>query len=453
MGEEWGTRVRVGSTLVLPLRSINSIVSMSSIGLGYLNSQVGLGVHLSDIRRAGNCAVASPRAIPDPGAVVPHCHAVERSSRRYALGGVLLLMACMGLSSHAEAAASARSGASREPTPGPLTIQVNNDRLTLTVAKAPQIYLSGVIDAGAPQRFDAMVKSGKITAGSDIYLNASGDDINAGIALGRVFRAASMVTHLGTPRLPRHAGVGKPAVCTGACAYAYLGGLYRWAPTGADRIGFPARPSGDPQPANAGQAQDPDNVTAYLKDMDIDASALTPLQAASHDDVVWLTADQMIASRLANNGRLPLIATYQLQAGAPVLELHEVKRGGEHRMTLQCKQDGVTLTAYNTVGADHAKQIVARGARSFFEVNRTESLPTQQDNATVDDQSVVVIRTYPSSQLGSLISAHVIGAWVRDKSSTLRYGFEFELNGLDRIMNTYYQSCWQYAPWQVPQKN
>jgi hypothetical protein len=384
---------------------------------------------------------------------VPHRHAIERSSRRYALGGALLLMACMGFSSHAEGAASARNSSSREPSPGPLTIQVNNDRLTLTVAKAPQVYLTGIIDAGAAQRFDAMVKSGKITPGSDIYLNASGDDLNAGIALGRVFRGADMVTHLGTPRLPRHAGAGKPATCTGACAYAYLGGLYRWAPTGADRIGFPSRPSSDPKPPHSSQAQDPDTVTAYLKDMDIDASTLTPLQAASNSDVVWLTADQMISSRLANNGRLPLIATYQLQAGAPFLELHEVKRGGEHRMTLQCKQGSVTLTAYNTVGADHARQIVARGARSFFEVNRVESVPTQQDNATVDDQSVVVTRIYPSNQLGSLISAHVIGAWVRDKSSTLRYGFEFELNGLDRIMNTYYQSCWQYAPWQVPQKS
>ena len=299
-----------------------------------------------------------------------------------------------------------------------------------------------------------MMNSGKIATGSDIYLNATGDDINAGMALGKVLRTGSMVTHLGTPRLPRHAGVGKPAVCTGACAYAYLGGLYRWAPTGADRIGFPLHGSIDPKPGAANQAaQVPDAVAAYLKDMDIDASALTSLLTASTGDVVWLSADQMIASRIANNGRLPLIATYKLQADAPVLDLHEVKRGGEHRMTLECKHGGVTLTAYNTVGADHARQIVARGARSFFEVDHSESMPQQQDNATVDDQSVMVTRTYPSSQLGSLITAHTIGAWVRDKSSSLRYGFEFDLDGLDRIMKTYYQSCWQYAPWQVPQKS
>jgi hypothetical protein len=392
---------------------------------------------------------------------VQHRYADSRSTRqikqrRYASFAVLSLLACLmptrNLLAESAGTSSYKSSSSNQ---GQLTIQVNNDRLTLTVAKAPQVYLTGVIDAGAAQRFEAMVRSGKITTGSDIYLNASGDDIAAGIALGRQFRDGSMVTHFGTQRLPRHAGtVGKPAMCTGACAYAYLGGLYRWAPTGADRIGFPASQASDPKPTGAVSAQQaPDDVATYLKDMDIDTTALTPMLAASRDSPVWLTADQMISSRLANNGRLPLIATYQVQSGAPYLVLNEVKRGGEHRMTLQCKQGNVTLTAYNTVGADHARQIVARSARSFFEINRNESLPSQQDNATVNDQSVVITRDYPSTQLGNLITAHSIGAWVRDRSSTLRYGFEFELAGLDGIMKKYYQSCWEYAPWQVPKKS
>gem|GEM_PF-405315 len=389
-------------------------------------------------------------------------YAENRFSRRHArlrhaLYGAISLLACLGPSKSVHAGSTAsthRSSSSHEESPSKLSIQVNNDRLTLTVAKAPQVYLSGVIDADAPQRFEALVQSGKIATGSDVYLNASGDDIHAGIALGRLFRQSSLTTHLGTQRLPRHSGSpGKPALCTGACAYAYLGGLYRWAPTGADRIGFPAHPSNDPAPTNNDPPQkDPDELTAYLKDMDIDPAVLAPLLAVSSGDTAWLTADQMISTRLANNGRLPLIATYQLQDGAPYLMLNEVKRGGEHRMTLQCKKDGILFTAYNSVGADHARQIVARSSRAFVEINRVESDAPQQDNAIVQDQAVVITRTYPASQLGSLISAHTLGAWVRDSNSTLRYGFEFELDGLDRILKQYYQSCWGYAPWQVPKQ-
>jgi hypothetical protein len=383
---------------------------------------------------------------------VSYRHAVERFPRRYALSGALLVLACAGFMQTVQAAgaASARNSSARDASPAPLTIQINNDRLTLTVAKAPQIYLSGVIDASAPQRFAEMVRSGKIATGSDIYLNATGEDISAGIALGRLFRDNSLVTHLGTPRLPGHPGAAKPAICTGACAYAYLGGLYRWAPTGADRIGFPTHPASDSHAVSSSQSAAPvsDPIAAYLKDMDIDATALTPVLAASHEDVVWLGADQMIASRIANNGRLPLVASYQLQGGAPLLDLHEVKRGGERRITMLCQKDGIVVTTYNAVGADHARQIVARSAHSFIEVNREESLPEQPDNATVENDAVVISRTYPGNQLGSLMTAHTLGAWVRDRSSTLRYGFEFELGGIDRILTMYYQNCWAYAPWQ-----
>nr|WP_225737607.1 hypothetical protein [Dyella acidiphila] len=346
-----------------------------------------------------------------------------------------------------QSSAATRHSTSQDPAPTQLSIQVNNDRLTLAVAKAPQIYLAGVIDADAPQRFESMMRSGKIANGSDIYLNASGADLHAGIALGRLFRQGSMVTHLGTQRRQRGAPA-KPALCTDACVYAYLGGLYRWAPTGADRIGFPAQMAVDPK-----ASADPDDTSAYLKEMDIDQSALAPLLTAAHADPAWLPADQLIAARIANNGRLPLTATYQVQNGEPYLTLAEVKRGGQHRMSLECRRDGVLFTAYNAVGAEHAKQIVAHGARSFVEVNHAESYPPQQDYATVQDDAVVIARTYPGAQLGSLISATTLGAWVRDRNSMLRYGFEFELGGLDHILRKYYQACWEYAPWQVAKKS
>ena len=149
-----------------------------------------------------------------------------------------------------------------------MAIQVNDDRMTVSFAGAPQVYLYGAIDAGAPQRFEALVKSGKIPAGSDVYLNASQGDLAAGLALGRLFRAGDMTTHLGTPRKGRRSGYqgSKAAVCTGACAYAYLGGLFRWAPTGSDRIGLTLHPTTaipDHKPAE-------DEVSAYLKSMDID---------------------------------------------------------------------------------------------------------------------------------------------------------------------------------------
>lgn len=330
-----------------------------------------------------------------------------------------------------------------------LSIQINNDRMTLAITKVPQIYLYGVIDAGAPQRFKDLVSSGKIPAESDIYLNSPSGDHSAGMALGRLFRAGSMTTHLGTPRRTRHTGYAiKAAVCVDACTYAYLGGLYRWAPTGSDHIGLSSYQAADPKAGDPDPAQPlPGEVISYLKDMGIDPAGLTSASTASRNGVVWLTADQMMSTGLANNGRLPLVAKYEPSPQAPHLVLSQVDRHGEHRITLQCGPAGVTLTAYDLVGADRAREIVAHGTRSYFEINGQETLTQQRDGASVAGESVMIARPYPPTQLVKLLFARSVGAWVGGRTSAFRYGFSFELGPVRSTLREYYQACWRAAPW------
>lgn len=346
---------------------------------------------------------------------------------RAVCGGLLL---ATGMTAESAAARTAR-GASPEQ----MSIQVNDDRLTVTAARAPQVYLYGVIDDDAPQRFEALMRSGKIPAGSDIYLNASQGSVAAGLALGRLFRAGSMTTHLGTPRRRGRAGYQgiKAAVCTGACVYAYFGGLYRWVPTGSDRLGLIRHP------AATGE------VDAYLKTMGIDLGALRSVPPI--DSPVWLSASQMTKAGLANNGQLPLVAKTVLLSPTPSLELRQNNRYGSHRLVLQCAPGNVTLTAYDLVGAVHAKRIVARATRSYFEVNREEVLTRQRDGASVVDGAIVITRSYPPNELVHLLSARTIGAWVGGRTDAFRYGFTFVLYPARDAIKDFYNACWRAAPW------
>jgi hypothetical protein len=333
---------------------------------------------------------------------------------------------------------------------GNLSIQVNDDRLTLTVTKVPQVYIYGTIDADAPNRFAAMMRSGKIPNGSDVYLNSVGGDINAGIALGKLFRSGSMVTHLGTPRpkLRSASSVVKTAICSDACAYAYLGGLYRWTPTGSDRIGFPMHYVADPKPGDTSQApQAPDNVMSYLQDMDINPKVLAQSSSETSNGEVWLNSDQMLATGLANNGRLFLSATYRLESGAPFLELKQTDRNGEHRITMLCKPGNIQLAAYSTVGAAQARTVVARGVHAYFELNQKELQPQQTTSVTLDNDTFVLNRTYPANQLTSIVRAQALGAWVADRNSAFRYGFAYEVTGVKKTLQAFYDNCWIYAPW------
>jgi hypothetical protein len=381
--------------------------------------------------------------------------------RRYLLGSVGLLMLCAGSVRDVSARTTVQKDASHTQDSGQLSIQVNDDRMTLAITKVPQVYLYGVIDADAPERVEALMKSWKIPNGSDIYLSATGGDVHAGIALGRLFRSGAMSTHLGTPRRHQPSSIqAKTAICTGACAYAFLGGLYRWAPSGFDRIGLsasqlPASQPSDPKQSGATQAtqtaQAPDEIVAYLKDMGIDRNALAPASSASRDDMMWLSADQMLSTGIANNGNLPLTATLTSSPGAPSLVLSQVFRNGERRIALQCNPGVVTVTAYNIVGAERARQIVARSFRSYMEVNQHESASQERDGVSVTDQAVVITRLYPSTELGKLLYGYTLGAWVSEMNSAYRYGFAFVLNPVRSTIADYYLACWQFAPWPTAQ--
>ncbi len=319
--------------------------------------------------------------------------------------------------------------------------------MTLALTRVPQVYLFGSIDADAPRRFEGLMKSRKIPPGSDIYLNSPGGDLNAGLALGRLFRSESMVTHLGAPRKKLRSGAGpRDSLCVGACTYAYFGGLYRWAVTGNDRIGLNSFNTAHPQGGDAATPpRVPAEVASYLKEMGIDQEALMRASMASNDQVVWLTPEQMLSSGLANNGRLPPTSKYLPSAGGSYLELSQIARDGEHKITFQCRPDGVTLSSSFRVGLDRARQLAARGAGAYFQVDQLEMLPEQR--ASVDDanQALVIDRPFPMGGLARLLTANSMGAWISDRNGAVRYGFTFELDPVRNELKAYYASCKQVA--------
>jgi len=368
------------------------------------------------------------------------CFSAGTEARGGNLRRTLLLVTCLVsvLSAGAVNAETHKSkSASSRHVDEPLTIQVTDDRLTLSLTDVPQVYLYGVIDVDAPERFSRLLQSGKIPSGSDVYLNASSGDVGAGIALGRLFRRGSMVVHLGKPR---RTGESNTATCVGACAYAYFGGLYRWAPGGSDRIGLTSAP-----------AANPDQVLSYLKDMGIQPTLLTTVAGATTNGAVWLTADQMLASGLANNGKLPITAKYQPSAKVPYLVLDQVDRHGEHQLTIECKPGSITLTAIDKVGADHARQIVSRGTRSYFEINWKEVLTQQPGGANVVGESITMTRPFPPARLQYIIYAQSVGAWIGGRNNAFRNGFTFELTPVRTTLKNYYQACWEAAPWPTHQ--
>lgn len=333
----------------------------------------------------------------------------------------------MGLCIAAAIASTAHAGG------GKLGIHVLSDRLTIAVARHPQVYLYGRIDPDAPVRFARLVRSGRIAPGSDVYLSAGQGDPAAGMALGRLIRQGGMATHLGAPRKTfPGATTSRTAICVDACAYAFFGGLYRWAPSGSDRLGLTLPLSSD--------------ASAYLKAMQVDPGDLTPAPGAAAGAVTWLAAPRLEKTGATNNGRLPPTARYDITSPTPTLDLRQVDRTGEHRLTVTCRPGQTEVTAYERVSALRARQIVARGARSYLALDGRPILAAT-DGVGAEGDMLVIRRHYPPADLVDLLFAGSIGAWVDGRSAAFRDGFELHPWGVYKQLKVFYHACWRAAPW------
>ena len=364
-------------------------------------------------------------------------HLRSRFRRSFLLAS-MLVAGLAALNAHGESP----SRSSQSTGSDQLAVQVNDDHMTISVAKVPQVYLYGTIDAGATQRVQSMIQSRRIPPNSDIYLNSPGGDVAAGIALGRLFRAGNMTTHLGSPRkTARQPIVPKSSQCVNACAYAYAGGLFRWAPTGSDRFGA--------QPLSTTVTPTTD-VAAYLKDMGVNPQVFG---SAASGEVTWLNADQMLANGLSNNGRLLPTAVNMPISNVASISITQMTREGEHRITLQCRPDGLTLTAYYAIGAERARQMVARATRSYFEINDQPINGSERVNASAMDQAVVFSQPLPVTQLNQLLSANLMAAWLADRGGAVRYGFWMSLDAVRKDLRTYGNNCAQVAKQAGASKN
>jgi hypothetical protein len=350
------------------------------------------------------------------------------------------------LASHDATAHGDPATASRTAEPAQVSIHIRSDRLTLRVAKAPQVYLSGDIGTEALQQVQRLLREGKILPGSDIYLDSSSGDVASGMALGRLFRFARLSTHLGTWRGTAQYGMpARPATCLDACAYAYLGGLYRWSPSGGDRIGLHEALLPDRSIAAPG-APVPQSLRDYMEAMGVRQEYFAQVLDPPANGVVWWKADKMAPWLVANNGRLPLVADYRLTAGAPTLQLSQVVRGDQNQVTLQCAPGHVALTARYAVGDARARQLAARTMYAYFEVDRKASDQRHGERPQAEGNALVFTRQMPFAQLESLLHTVSLGAWIEIAGSPVRLGFSIAPSAVGKLTQPFYADCLALQP-------
>lgn len=162
------------------------------------------------------------------------------------------------------------------------------------------VILEGPIDAGAPARFRELLKDSE---GFRIVFDSPGGNLEAGLRLGRIIREAGLRTEIGRA-IPADGGIRRvleidgDAQCVSACAYAFLGGVFRTVPEKA-RLGFHrvSLPGNSDLPGEAGLTGGQlisALLIGYLVEMGVDARVFVAASNTPPDAIHFATADELI---------------------------------------------------------------------------------------------------------------------------------------------------------------
>jgi tetratricopeptide (TPR) repeat protein len=191
---------------------------------------------------------------------------------------------------------------------------------------ADWIAAQGRIDPGTPAKFRAMLAS----LGNrrlPVFVDSTGGSLEASYEIGRMIRARNLAVYVtrtelapcpSTREVCRKAELarvrfglprGKLASCASACTNVLASGVVRsvgpTALVGLHQAAYYSVQEGALTIASSRKIPERAYVTMkdYLVEMGVDANLMLQVVATPHKDIYWLTRDELLASRLTNQGK------------------------------------------------------------------------------------------------------------------------------------------------------
>ena len=209
------------------------------------------------------------------------------------------------------------------------------------------VFLDGDIDPDAPQRFERYVTQNRIPDRSIVYLNSPGGSLAAGLELGRLFRKYGFSTDVGrkSPFSSKSSDIDEGG-CYSACAYAYLGGQFRYLRQ-SSRYGVHQFKSVRADDRVEGTAQVISALAVeYMRSMDVDPDLFTLSAAASPDGMQEIDKATLERLNVVNNGRTRPVWTIESTDGQLYLKgQRTTEESGINKFILYCEKRRAFLIA------------------------------------------------------------------------------------------------------------
>jgi hypothetical protein len=219
------------------------------------------------------------------------------------------------------------------------------DRLlaAITGYRAWTIYATGTIDDKAPERLQDLIKNNSIPPHSTVEISSPGGSLMAGMKLGRIFRSLEFNIDLGQPD-PMERTSTLSGQCFSACALAFLGGRWRYLRSGSlygvHRFYFSRPTVLESDIAQMMSAV----IVKYIRDMGADPDLFSAMTSAGKDDIILISAGELLRLNVVNNGQSPTTWTIESANGVVYLKGQRDTAFGMNKFILACSTQGVGLT-------------------------------------------------------------------------------------------------------------
>jgi len=286
------------------------------------------------------------------------------------------------------------------------------------------VFLDGDIDPDAPQRFERYVTQNHIPDRSVVYLNSPGGSLVAGIELGRLIREHGLSTDIGrkSPSSPKRFDVDEGG-CYSACAYAFLGGQFRYLKQGS-RYGVHQFKSLRADERIEGAAQVVSALAVeYIRSMDVDPDLFTLGAAASPDDMHEIDKATLERLNVVNNGRTRPVWTVESADGQLYVKGERITaESGINKFILYCeKRRAALLAIFDALRRD--TELMNMAAHSLLVDGQV--YPLRPVNKRIQNGLFNVVYSLSQKEIVALRKGETVGVAIQaSHEAPIFFGFE-----------------------------
>lgn len=284
------------------------------------------------------------------------------------------------------------------------------------------IHANGTITDGTYDRLKIFAQENNIHPGGEIYLNSQTGNRLEGMRIGRLIRSLGLMTHIG------NTNPNQPGACVSACAFAYLGGTYRFmGPTSTFGVHRFYRSQGKDQEFTIEESDAVSvQMTDYIRDMGADTHLFKYMTANTAGETVLISKATLQSLKVVNDG-VSYAAWGMTDDTVPYLRGELNDYNGSHSLSLKCDRQSATLQG-----------------TAIFETSNPEALRlvAQEEGVVIGDSNVPMAGTLVSDNKKTLTysfpipqdiakrmaTAPELGVYIKPNGIIYNAGFQLQQN-------------------------